>query len=139
MKRFVATAAVALTASAAYAGDAPAPTTTEVYDPTFFLGFTWAFGNDGSSAAPSNNLGFGIKYLSTNQPDTLAGAIGLTYYFDGSFGCDIGAALNHGAGSLALTYDFCRNQPQLSLGGINQPDTVTTAPPAIVAASSPPT
>lgn len=119
-----------MAASAASSGDGPSSMTTEVYDPTFFAGFVWTFGNDAGSAGPSNNLGFGIKYLSTNEPDTLAGAIGLTYYFDGSFGCDIGAAFNNAGGSLALTYDFCRNQPQLSLGAIKKPETTTILPPS---------
>lgn len=129
MKKTITAAIFAISAGTANAGDSSPPASTEVYDPTFFIGFTWAFGNDASSASPSNNLGFGIKYLSTNESDTLAGAIGLTYYLDGSFGCDIGAALNNGQGSLALTYDFCRNQPQLSIGVIEEPSTVTSPPP----------
>lgn len=128
MKKIILAASFAVAAGAAHAGDGPPPASTEVYDPTFFIGFTWAIGNGGGSGETSSNLGFGIKYLSTNEPDTLAGAVGLTYYFDGTFGCDIGAAFNQGQGSLALTYDFCRNQPQLSIGAIEEPDTVTAPP-----------
>lgn len=128
MKKILAAAAFTIVAGATHAGDIEPPPSSDMYDPTFFVGFTWTFGNGFGSASPSNNLGFGIKYLSTNEPDTLAGAIGLTYYFDGSFGCDIGGALNHGHGSLALTYDFCRNQPQLSLGAIQGPDSEESDP-----------
>ncbi|GAA6207848.1 hypothetical protein NBRC116601_11410 [Cognatishimia sp. WU-CL00825] len=116
----------------------PSPSSS-MYDPTFFAGFTWTFGGQSSASSVasagsdgSNGLGFTLKVLSTNEPNTLAGALGVTYYFDGTFGCDAGAAYNHGVSSLTLTYDFCRGEPQIGLGVIREPSstTITSPPPS---------
>jgi len=121
-------------ATSAFAGARAIPTTTD-YDPTFFAGLTWSFGAGSESAASgSNPFGFSVRYLSTNKPDTLAGAIGLTYYFDGSFGCDIGGALNNGGASLTVGYDFCRNAPVFGLGAIKKPTTTMMSYPAAATA-----
>ncbi|WP_421747028.1 hypothetical protein [Cognatishimia sp.] len=128
MKKLIIAALAMGMATSGFAGSLPSTTTTE-YDPTFFAGFTWSFGAGSESAASgSNPFGFSLRYLSTNKPDTLAGAIGLTYYFDGSFGCDIGGAVNNGGASLTVGYDFCRSLPVIGLGAIKKPTTTTEIP-----------
>jgi hypothetical protein len=51
---------------------------------------------------------------------------GVTYNFDGTFGCDLGLGYNMSGATLTASYDFCKQGPQLSLGGTKKPDTVTT-------------
>ncbi|MEE2946437.1 MAG: hypothetical protein VX444_14810 [Pseudomonadota bacterium] len=140
MKKFALATALCVAAGSVSAGStmdtAPMMTTTD-YDPTFFAGFTWSIGGAVSAASGSNPFGFSLRYLSTNEPDKLAGAIGVTYFFDGTFGCDIGGGLNNGGGSLVFAYDFCRNAPVISIGGIKKPDTTTmTYPTALTAATA---
>lgn len=126
MNKFALATALCVAAGSAHSGTDSIPmTTTTDYDPTFFAGFTWSIGGAVSAASGSNPFGFSLRYLSTNEPDKLAGAIGVTYFFDGTFGCDIGGGLNNGGGSLVFAYDFCRNAPVISIGGIKKPDTTT--------------
>lgn len=102
--------------ASAHAGVAPPPSATYTLktDPTVFLGLAWTFGNGGAESSP----GVTLKVLSTNRRDAGAVAAGLTYNFDGTFGCDIGAAYNSKGGAVTLTWDFCRRGPQIGLGGV---------------------
>lgn len=124
MKKLMAAAIFAASTQSAVAGFEAEIPSSYVYEPTFFLGLTWSLGGGNiSSALPgSSNVGVTLKYLSTNEPDTLAAAIGLTYFLDGSIGCDAGVGLNHNSASLGVSYDFCRQLPQISLGGIKKPE-----------------
>lgn len=114
-------------ATVAEAGDVRIvmPSTTS-FEPTFFAGLTWSLGNAAGSAASLPQLGFTLKYLSTNEPGTLAASVGVSYFLDGSFGCDAGVGLNEGGLSVGLSYDFCRLAPTFSFGGIKKPETTTT-------------
>lgn len=110
-------AAVIMAGSAAYAGERM-PTQTVVDDEaSAFLGLTWTFGAGGSGA------GIGLKVLSTNKRDSGAVAAGVTYNFDGSIGCDLGAAYNFDDATVTATYDICKRAPQIGIGGTKKPDT----------------
>lgn len=124
MKKLMAAAIVVASTQSAMAGALPVEPTSYVYEPTFFLGLTWSLGgpNFGSAVPGSSNVGVTLKYLSTNEPDTLAASVGVTYFLDGSIGCDAGVGLNHDSASLGLSYDFCRQAPQISLGAIEKPE-----------------
>lgn len=126
MKQLLFAAALAGMASTATAGDISRTATT--YDPTFFAGLTWSIGNGAGSAGSAGSLpavGFTLKYLSTNEPGTLAASVGISYFLDGSFGCDAGFGLNEGGASIGIAYDFCRSTPTFSFGVIEQPDDAT--------------
>jgi len=114
--------------TSAFAGaPVPPPTTyTLKTDPTVFLGFAWTFGNGGAESSP----GLTVKILSTNKRDAAAAAAGVTYNFDGTFGCDIGAAYNSGGGAVTLSWDFCRRGPQIGIGGVtSKPKRHAVSPP----------
>jgi len=106
MKRILTVAALCLSSGAAYAGN-QLQAESPIYGGSFFAGFTWSFG-----AGP----GATIKYISTNDPNQVGIAGGLTYYFNGDIGCDLGAAINGTGTSLVLSYDFCTRGMQGSLG-----------------------
>ena len=137
MKKLVLAAVVAASPNFAFAGDSDPSPYSYSYDPTFFLGLVWAFGGPESGSVGSNGLGIGLKYLSTNEPDTLAAGVGVTYYFDGTFGCDIGGAVNHGRGSFSFGYDICRRAPQIGLGGIQEADMVSVREAATIISTDP--
>lgn len=107
MKNLIIAASLACIASASHA-DVP---TQYDYNPSVFAGFTWSF-NGTTGGTP----GISLKVLSTNQPDVAAAAAGVTYNFDGSFGCDAGLGFNNGDLSATLTYDFCLRGFQFGLG-----------------------
>lgn len=111
MKTAILAAVVAaLSATTATAGGGPVFEPQPIYDPSFFVGLAWTFGNDGGTA------GVTVKYLSTNHPDKIALGGGLTYNFNGTFGCDVGAGYSTDGFSGVLSYDFCQAGPQISLG-----------------------
>lgn len=113
-------------ATAAFAGIiAPPPTTSTTVnnEASLFLGFAWTFAGPGSS---SGTPGLTLKVLSTNERNAPALAAGVTYNFDGSFGCDVGAGYNMSDATLTLGYDFCKRGAQVGLGGTSKPTTVTT-------------
>ena len=122
MKRLLAIALIVAGTSAS-AGEIapPTPTTVTNNDPSVFLGLTWTFG--GSS--PAQGAGIGLKVLSTNKRDAGALAAGVTYNFDGTIGCDVGAAYNFDDATLTAGWDFCKSAPQIGLGGTKKPDTTT--------------
>lgn len=70
-----------------------------------------------------------LKLLSTNKRDAPAAAAGVTYNFDGTFGCDLGLGYNASDATLTFGYDFCKRGVQIGLGGTKKPDTVTTTTP----------
>lgn len=109
----------------------PSTTTTTKTDPTLFLGLSWTFGQGGASA--DGTPGITLKVLSTNKRKAGALAAGVTYNFDGTFGCDIGLGVN-GSGSASLTagYDLCKRAPQISLGASGKPKTTTTTAPSVI-------
>lgn len=120
-------AALAFAASMAHAGITP--TTTIVPDPdepSLFLGLTWTFGNNRTS---DGTAGISLKILSSNEEDKVAAMAGVTYNFDGSFGCDFGVAYVDGPAVLGGSYDFCKQAVQVSIGGTtSQDDRVVTTP-----------
>ena len=113
-------------ATAAFGGGViilPGPSTTVKNEASLFLGFAWTFGGPGSRGG---NPGLTLKVLSTNERNAPALAAGVTYNFDGSFGCDLGVGYNMSDVSLTLGYDFCKRGAQVGLGATSKPETVTT-------------
>lgn len=107
-------------AGLALAGAPPPSTTTTKTDPTLFLGLSWTFGQGSSSMG--GTPGVTLKALSTNKPKSGALVAGVTYNFDGTFGCDVGLGYNSsGSASLTAGYDLCKGAPQLSLGASGRP------------------
>lgn len=116
-------AVLSAAATMAHAGLVVQPPTTVIVDPepSLFVGLTWTFGNGGNSAGTA---GLTLKILSTNEEDKVAGMAGVTWNFDGSFGCDLGLAYNFGGAVLGGSYDICQQGFQLTLGGTNDPDEI---------------
>lgn len=116
-------AVLAAAATMAHAGTAPIPPSTVIIDPepSLFLGLTWTFGNGGNSAGTA---GLTLKILSTNEEDKVAAMAGVTWNFDGSFGCDLGLAYIFGGAVLGGSYDICQQGFQMTLGGTNDPDEI---------------
>lgn len=81
------------------------------YNPTLFAGLTWTFGG-----STGGTPGVTLKGLSTNEPEVAAFAAGVTYNFDGTFGCDAGLAYSKEDVTATLTYDFCLRGPQVGIG-----------------------
>ncbi len=100
--------------SAANAGITPPPSPSSDDDPALFLGLTWTLGDNGSG---NSTAGLSLKVISTNEDDEAAAAAGVTYNFDGTFGCDLGLAYNADDLTGTITYDFCQRGPQFGLGG----------------------
>lgn len=113
-------------ATTAFAGgpiSLPVTTTTTKNNPSLFLGFVMNFGGaEGGTATP----GLTLKVLSTNKRKALAASAGVTYYFDGTFGCDLGLGYNTSGASMTLGYDICKPGVQFGLGATTKPKTVTT-------------
>lgn len=108
----------ALTAAALTLAPLSAAAQSVEYGPSLFAGFAWTFGG-------SNGAGVTVKALSTNEPDTAGLAAGVTYYFDGTWGCDAGASYNKSDLAITLTYDFCVNGVQFGAGKIlSQPGSI---------------
>lgn len=129
MKCLSLAAPLVLAASILSAGETPPPPASSSVDndPSLFLGLTWTFG--GSSAASSaasassagGTAGITLKILSTNERNAGALAAGVTYNFNGTFGCDIGVAWNDNDATLTLGYDLCQSGVQMGLGATKQP------------------
>ena len=111
--RILAVALICVSTTAG-AGELPAPPPSSDDDPALFLGLTWTLGNNASG---DNKGGVTLKILSTNEEDEAAAAAGVTYNFDGTFGCDLGLAYNAEDVTGTITYDFCQRGPQFGLGG----------------------
>jgi hypothetical protein len=116
-------------ATTAFGGNdiVPLPTTTTTTttknDPSLFLGLSWTLGGSGSGGGTP---GLTLKILSTNKRDAVAAAAGVTYNFDGTFGCDAGLGYNTSGASMTVGYDFCKRGLQFGLGGTQKPKTVVT-------------
>jgi hypothetical protein len=121
-----------LAASLAQAGGGPPPmtTTTVDNDPTLFLGLAWTFGSGGGGSA-GGTAGITLKALTTNERNAPALGAGVTYNFNGSFGCDISLAWNDDDVTLTAGYDLCQKGLQMGIGGTTRPDvtTVIMSPP----------
>jgi hypothetical protein len=90
------------------------------FDPTLFAGISWVIGPapSGGSSEVQSRSGLSVRILSSNQDGAIAGAAGVTQYFDGTYGCDAGVAYNRQNQSYIATYDFCKRKPLASIGGI---------------------
>ena len=129
-KKLVPLVFVVASATASFGGQLPPTTTTTTNnDPSLFLGLTWTFGGSGIGGGTP---GVTLKLLSTNKRDAAAASAGVTYNFDGTFGCDLGVGYNTSDASMTFGYDFCKRGIQFGVGGTKKPDTVTTTslPPA---------
>ncbi|SOC00276.1 hypothetical protein SAMN05877809_102589 [Rhodobacter sp. JA431] len=103
-------------------GSIPTTVTTTNNDPSLFLGMSWTFGSGGAPGTP----GITLKALSTNKRDSGALTGGVTYNFDGTFGCDIGVAYNTSGATITSSYDICKRGFQMGLGATKSPTTTTT-------------
>ncbi|SNY53984.1 hypothetical protein SAMN06297129_2694 [Pseudooceanicola antarcticus] len=83
-------------------------------DPAVMLGLALNFGG-----AADTKLGLTTKLLSDNRPDQLVGAIGGTYFFDGTWGLDVGIGYTFDEAAVTLSYDFINNAPQVAAGWAN--------------------
>jgi len=92
----------------------PPPAASTDDDPALFLGLTWTLGNDEGG---NGTGGMSLEVLSTNEDDEGALGAGVTYNFDGTFGCDVGLAYNADEVTGTVGYDFCKRGVQFGLGG----------------------
>jgi len=125
-KRLIPLVFVLASATESFAGGEPlSPTTTTTVEnnASLFLGFGWTFG--GSNIA-AGTPGVSVKLLSTNERNAPAAAAGVTYNFDGTFGCDLGLGYNMSDATLTFGYDICQRGVQFGLGATTKPKTVTT-------------
>jgi len=105
--------------------------------PSIFLGLTWTFGGlGGGGSGLGGTPGISLKVLSTNERNAGALSAGVTYNFDGSFGCDIGVGLNGADATVTLGFDFCKRGIQLGVGAtttkpVAAPPVVLMAPPPV--------
>lgn len=120
-----------LVASLAQSGEVmpPSPTTIVDNDPSLFLGLAWSFGGSGAASSAGGTAGITLKVLSSNERDAAAIGAGVTYNFDGSFGCDISLAWNDQDLTLTAGYDLCRKGLQMGLGATKKPDVTIIAAP----------
>lgn len=108
----------ALTAAAVLCSAATASATIAITDsPSAMFGMVVGFGNGGTT------IGFSAKYLTSNQPDTVVGAAGVTYYpwADNHWGFDIGIGYSSGDFGGTLTWDVLQMTPQIGLGKLGTP------------------
>ena len=129
IKQLILASSICAAATGAYAGKSDWIWNS---GPSIFAGLVMEFGGGGS------NAGLSIKGLSTNEPGKFGFAGGMTYYFDGTFGCDIGGAYNFGSeaptetngggfgGTATFGYDICKGAPQVGIGGSQRPETECT-------------
>ena len=88
--------------------------------PRFFAGMSWVIGprpKGGGSSKMQSHSGISVRVISSGREGALAGAVGATRYFDGTYGCDAGIAYNRKDESYMVTYDFCKKNPLASFGG----------------------
>ncbi len=85
-------------------------------DPTFGVSLVFNFGG-GKPISP----GISAKIYSDNTADSIVGAAGATWFFDGGyFGFDAGLGyLSSDDWALTLTYDFINDRPQFGLGYVD--------------------
>lgn len=81
-----------------------------VADPTYMLGLALNFGGG------ETQLGVTAKILSDNRPEEVVAAAGVTYFFDGTFGADVGVGYTFDDGAVTLGYDFLNRSPQIAAG-----------------------
>ena len=123
-KKFIPLVFVLASATSSFAGEPPTSTTTSIKnDVSLFLGLSWTFGGSGVAGG---SPGVTLKVLSTNKRDAVAAAAGVTYNFDGTFGCDVGLGYNTSDATLTAGYDICKRGLQFGLGGTQKPKTVVT-------------
>jgi hypothetical protein len=87
-------------------------------DPAIMFGLSYNFG----SGAP--RFGATTKLLSSDEPNEVVAAAGVTYFFDdNSIGWDAGLGYTFDGGVVTLSYDFTHQEPQISvgLGDIKEP------------------
>lgn len=83
-------------------------------DPTVMFGLALNFGASGTK------IGATAKVLSSNEPNEVVAAAGVSYFFDdGSIGTDAGLGYTFDGGAVTLTYDFSHGSPQISGGVAN--------------------
>ena len=129
MRNIVATAIVASTIGtmAVALEELPTTTTTTEYSPSAFVGVSFAFGGGASS------VGFSTRILSSNKPNEVVGAVGVTFYpwSDDMFGIDLGIGYVGDEFVGTASYDFIQKAPIFSLGVAQKPKEVTevTDPP----------
>lgn len=118
MRNIVVTAFVASTIGT-MAVAAPGPTTE--YSPSAFVGVSFAFGGGASS------VGFSTRILSSNKPNEVVGAVGVTFYpwSDDMFGIDLGIGYVGDEFVGTASYDFIQKAPIFSLGVAQKPKEVT--------------
>ncbi len=85
-------------------------------EPGVFGGLVWTFGG---------GAGVSIKAYASNRPGAANVAAGVTYYFDGSWGADIGivyydSCMGSGLG-FSLGYDFLQSGIQAGVGALSNP------------------
>ena len=116
MKTFLMATVLLMAGTAAF--EAPASTTKTTA--TAFLGLTWTFDSTRGAQTP----GVTLKLLSTNKRNALAAAAGVTYNFDGAWGCDLGVGYNFNDATVTGSWDICRAAPQIGVGATKKPQTV---------------
>lgn len=91
------------------------------YGPAAMLGVVLTFGGGAS------DFGITAKLLTTNEPDTIAGAAGVTWYpmSDQPWGYDLGIGYTTDAVTGTVTWDFTRNAPQIGFGWLANDGTLT--------------
>jgi len=131
MRNIVATAIAASTigtmAVAAPALPTTTTTTTTEYSPSAFVGVSFAFGGGASS------VGFSTRILSSNKPNEVVGAVGVTFYpwSDDMFGIDLGLGYVGDEFVGTASYDFIQKAPIFSLGVAQKPKEVTLDTPTV--------
>ena len=88
-------------------------------DPGVMVGLSLNFG------AGKQQLGATAKLLSSDQPEEVVAATGVTYVFeDHSIGFDAGLGYTFDGGVVTLSYDFTHESPQISVGfgNIKEPE-----------------
>ncbi len=93
------------------------------YEPGAFIGLVWNFGG---------GAGVTAKAYSSNQPGAANVAAGVTYYFNGSWGADIGIVyydLCSGGLGFSLGYDFLQSGVQVGVGTLSNGFTFCPPPP----------
>ena len=103
------------------------PTTTTEYSPSAFVGVSFAFGGGASS------VGFSTRILSSNKPNEVVGAVGVTFYpwSDDMFGIDLGLGYVGDEFVGTASYDFIQKAPIFSLGVAQKPKEVTLDTPTV--------
>jgi hypothetical protein len=84
-------------------------------EPVLGLGIPFSWGG----GAPGQ-VGISARLLSDNRAERLIASGGVTYFFGGGIGADLGVGYNFQGGiSTGLGYDFLNNRPLFSLSAAN--------------------